>query len=349
MVDFKEPRELIPLLPAARDMLASEAHRLHHAAWHDVRGQWQDLSDGKRNAIRHLGWQPGHGIERPALSRGSPIVDNGSGEDFLFMHRQMIGAVRALYDQAGETPIASWRAIPAPGGPQDDGFEIPPNWSQPDEPTRRRLEALKSDTFFWTAMRGWDRQFKNAAYLSGLSLGALGSILEFTVHNDMHMRWSSAPRDPASGDVVPDGRSATDFDPRWSHPGYDFLGEFYSSHVNPVFWRLHGWVDDRIDDWFAAHEAAHPVDVERTTIDGIDWFKPGRWVSSQEPWASPKAPADSTHHGHHGHSPSGPHAHLDPEEMKKVISILYADEGPKLLALNRSLRAPPRATWFLEG
>lgn len=346
MDEFKEPRELIPLLPAAREMLASEAHRLHHAAWHDVRGQWLDLSDAKKDAIRKLGWQPGHSVERPALREGAPIADNGSGEDFLFMHRDMIGAVRALYDAADQKPIAGWGAVPSPGGPVEQGFAIPLNWKQSSEPTMRRLEALKSDIYFWTAMRGWDRQFKNAAFLSAISLGALGATLEFTAHNDMHMRWSSAPRDPATGEVVPDGRLATDFDPKWSSPEYDFLGEFYSSHVNPVFWRLHGWVDERIEDWFAAHETAHPGEVKRAGVGSVEWFAPGRWVSSEEPWARPKP-----HHGgghHHGHSGAGGHhSDLDPAVMKKVIEILYAREGAEMLTLDRAAAAPARATWFL--
>ena len=348
MTDFKEPRELIPLLPVARDMLASETHRLHHAVWHDVRGQWLGLSDAKKEAIRKLGWQPGHGTERPALRKGAPITDNGSGEDFLYMHREMIGAVRAIYEAAGEAAIASWGAPPAPGGASEQGFDIPPNWEQPNQPTMRRLEALKSDVFFWTAMRGWDRQFKNAAYLSTLSLGALGATLEFTAHNDMHMRWSSAPRDPATGDVVPDGREPTDLDPKWSHPDYDFLGEFYSSHVNPVFWRLHGWVDDRMEDWFAAHEAAHPGEVKRITLNGVSWFEPGAWVSAEEPWAKPKAHGSGHEHGHGGHEHGGPHSGLDPAAMKEVIAILYAEEDPHLLVLDRVPRARPRATWFLQ-
>ena len=339
MNDFKEPREIIPLIPAALDMLASETHRLHHAAWHDVRGQWLSLSEAKKEAIRKLGWQPGHRVERAAVRKGAPIADNGSGEDFLYMHRHMIGMVRSIYEQAGAPPIASWGAVPPPGGPSDQGFAIPPNWTQSDAPTMRRLEALKSEVYFGTARRGWDRQFKNAAYLSSLSLGALGATLEFTAHNDMHMRWTSAPRDPQTGDIVPDGRLPTDFDAKWSRPEYDFLGEFYSSHVNPVFWRLHGWVDDRIEDWFAAHEIAHPGEVERMEVGEITWFKPGRWVSAEEPWAMPKVD-----HGHHaGH---GGHGNLDPEVMKEVIRTLYAEEDKHLLRLERTVPAA-RATWFL--
>ena len=58
-------------------------------------------------------------------------------------------------------------------------------------------------------------------------------------------------------------RDTFDFDPMWDDPKYDYLGEFYSSHVNPLFWRLHGWVDDRIEDWFNAHESMQPGEIER--------------------------------------------------------------------------------------
>ena len=30
--------------------------------------------------------------------------------------------------------------------------------------------------------------------------------------------------------------------------------DFYSSHVNPLFWGLHEWIDDRIDDWFKIYK-----------------------------------------------------------------------------------------------
>jgi len=50
-------------------------------------------------------------------------------------------------------------------------------------------------------------------------------------------------------------------DPEWEKkfsklfddPAYDYLGGTYSSHVNPVFFRVHGWVDDRIQTWLDAH------------------------------------------------------------------------------------------------
>ena len=49
----------------------------------------------------------------------------------------------------------------------------------------------------------------------------------------MHVRWSgSPPNDPNSADV-----------------NNDWLFSAWSSHVNKTFWKLHGWIDDRIGDW----------------------------------------------------------------------------------------------------
>ena len=45
-----------------------------------------------------------------------------------------------------------------------------------------------------------EKLFKRQSYLSALSLGALGNLLEFTIHNQMHMRWSSISRDPTNND-----------------------------------------------------------------------------------------------------------------------------------------------------
>jgi len=60
-------------------------------------------------------------------------------------------------------------------------------------------------------------------------------------------------RDPTNNQPL--ARDPFDFDDKWNNPKYDYLGEFYSSYVNPIFWRLRGWVDDRIEDWYNAHEA----------------------------------------------------------------------------------------------
>ena len=40
---------------------------------------------------------------------------------------------------------------------------------------------------------------------------------------------------------------------RGDSPAYNWLGDTYSSHVNSLFWKIHGWVDDRIEDWKTAN------------------------------------------------------------------------------------------------
>ena len=62
-----------------------------------------------------------------------------------------------------------------------------------------------------------------------MTLGQLGSKLEYTIHNAMHLRWAS---DPAvfRPSVFP--TNAENIDLRWDDPTYDYLADTYSSHVN---------------------------------------------------------------------------------------------------------------------
>ncbi|WP_419580920.1 hypothetical protein [Stieleria magnilauensis] len=198
----------------------------------------------------------------------------------------------------------------------------------------RRIRALKSDEYFWSRMQWWDREFKNPERLARLTLGQLGALLEYSIHNDMHMRWASIPRLP-DGTKVPLGRSVGDIDSRWANSSNDFLGDFYSSHVNPVFWRLHGWVDDRIEDWFAAHEAAHPGEVQRTDVGGLPWFQSENWVEHDQPWAKPQQG-------------------FDVDTMKQVVHLLFPPPEPRArasMAASEDARQPSMksATEFFFG
>jgi hypothetical protein len=160
----------------------------------------------------------------------------------------------------------------------------------------------------------------------------MGALIEWTIHNDMHMRWTSEPQDPITGAKVPSGRNALDLDPKWDDPKYDSLSEPYSSLANPVFWRLHGWVDDRIEDWFAAHESAHPGEVQRREYGGVNWFEQGKWVLLDSPWSEPEQG-------------------LDVEIMEVVNYIVFSPESANLTVtatdvMKTNLRAGPRVQWF---
>jgi hypothetical protein len=333
--DFLESRDVIPIPKSILEMLASRQHRLYHLVWHTVRNNWNDPDTipGKiKPEIDKLHWAP----PRPVLSAaGDPLPGNGSGEDFLFMHRQMLLAV----NKGLATPIPRWATIPAPGllviepdfsahpvhlPPPGNpaGYNVPDAWVVPgDDVTTQRLASLKSAEFYWSRMLWWDRRYKDPAYLASLSLGELGTLLEWTVHNDMHMRWASIPRNPDDQTPLPSGRPDGDIHRMWDKPIYDHLGDQYSSHVNPVFWRLHGWVDDRIEDWFAARTVAHPDSLERIEVMGVPWFK-GAGVAVGMPWTGPMDMAQMMSTMTHSSS-------KDIKDMERVIELIFPKQQRK--------------------
>lgn len=228
--------------------------RLHYYLWHRLRNTWQRLSEDERRCVRDINpeWVP----PRPALDAAlRPLRDNCSGEDFLFMHRRMIAFANRLLARCGDASyprVEGWRRVPTP---DDADFPVP---EFPDS----ELEELKSVEYFECFISPWARRYTDPQYLGCVTLGQLGSDIEFTVHDDLHMRWAAPSAvgyrsAAAAGGVIGE---------RWDSPAYDYLGDTYSSHVNPLFWSIHGWIDDRVEDWKRAHH-----------IEGeIQWR--GRWV-----------------------------------------------------------------------
>lgn len=251
--------------------MSQRRQRFHHYLWHRVRNAWLRLDDSERAAIRQIdpGWVP----PRPALGRTRrPLRDNDSGEDFLFMHRRMLARVNTILAQAGDphyTRVEGWKRLPPPG---DSDYPVP---EFPDS----GLEEVKSDEYFEQYVAPWERQYTDPDYLRGVTLGQLGSDLEFTIHNDLHMRWAA----PSPIGYRPNTVVAAEIDAKWDAPAYSYLGDTYSSHVNPIFWKLQGWVDDRIEDWKRAHGIVGEIG----------------WVGD---WLGPEA-----HDRHLDHGPS-PHA-----------------------------------------
>jgi hypothetical protein len=316
---------------------------------------WYILDEESKNKIRELGWY----LERPPFTkplhpteRGFLNLSNGAGEDFLFMHRKMIRMIRMEYESNGVPYIQSWKtaSLPLPDTPQfvysekDDSsnpgkkiFEFSPTESgnmvplpqfDPKDERNNAIDFRKSSEFFYNVMRNMARIFSNSTVLSTLSLGALGNLIEFTIHGWMHIRWANYGEallpDPKTGELKP--RDTFDFDSRWDDPKYDYLGEFYSSHVNPLFWRLHGWVDDRIEDWFNAHESTKPGEIERHELNGVSWFKPGKWVQVEKPFYWPE---DMNNHLHNMHNDNNEQKIV--EDIKKVMDIIKASRDAFVL------------------
>ncbi|MGV6476976.1 pyoverdine maturation tyrosinase PvdP [Azotobacter vinelandii] len=342
---FTASRERLSYVPELKAWLVSPGHRLFHQVWHACRDRWHRLESTQRQGLRALGWQAGPlGKERDA--RGKHRHRNGSGEDFLFMHRDMLIRARAMQD------LRSWTSLPPPRpyighGIQAfvdymanlDGFSVPPAWEvQGDESFNRWLYYIKSSEGYYGDFQAWEAQYRDPEYLSTLCLGELGSRIELGIHDWLHMRWASIPRDPNSGLPMPFGRGSADFAEHWYRPGNDYLGDPFSSHVDPVFWSFHGWIDDRIEDWFLAHEQTHPGQVVRKTIDGVPWFAPGPWVRVAEPWLGPARAGC----GAWGRSNRGDGGELDMETMKLALRIVFADEEEAERLEDRV----PRRPWY---
>ena len=278
--------------PTVKQQLAKRKIRLQHLLYHALRNSWHFLSDTQRTAIRSLGWAPprpsrfyqewlSHPEQRQ--TPGPWAIHNGSGEDFLYMHREMIAMTNQFLQKEGKDPVASWSkedSLPAPDGELCADEKVPPAWEvrsssgRPISGFTTRLREVKSSSYFYSRMLWWEQQFRDYRYLKTLTLGELGSRMEMSIHNDMHLRWSSESH----------LRDESDIDPRWDAPGYDTLLDEYSSHVNPLFWRLHSWIDNRIHDW----AEAHGTDVQPTILpNGLPWFKPGPWVEVSDPWTGP--------------------------------------------------------------
>jgi hypothetical protein len=265
-------REDYPLPTEVATMMAKREHRMHHWLWHEVRNSWNRYPRDIQRRIDALGWRP----PRPVMDgSNNPDLKNDSGEDFLYMHRQMIADVNRILSEVGDPNyrrVQGWMMPPPPG---DRSYPVPPAWFDPEgqgpgQTPIASLERTKSDVFYQKRFQSWQRAFRDPTVLRTMSLGALGVMIEITIHNAMHLRWAAFPGsvrpdplqktgdiDPTGGDVIPT---------EWDDPQYDFLADTYSSHVNPIFWKLHGWIDDRIEDWKIANG-----------VFGNDFWK-GTWV-----------------------------------------------------------------------
>lgn len=145
-------------------------------------------------------------------------------------------------------PVTGWKTIPAPG---DRDWPVPMTYTIPGSPsTTNAIYQRKTLAYYNNNIKPTEDFFKDPVQLRSMTLGQLGSRIENTIHNWLHLRFSANStvgfRPGASG-AIPQ------IDTRWDNASYNWLGDTYSSHVNPVFWKLHGWVNDRIIDWARAN------------------------------------------------------------------------------------------------
>lgn len=239
---------MIPVIPTqVVAEMAQRRRRVHQYLWHRLRKSWLRLTEDERRAIRDINpaWVP----SRPALDvTRRPLRDNDSGEDFLFWHRRLIAIADGNLKSVGDPSyprVEGWRRVPPPG---DADYPVP------DFP-ESELDEVKSARYFEQVIAPCERLYTDVDYLRGVTLGQLGSDLEFTIHGAMHLRWAA----PSPVGYRPSTATVEEVGREWDAPAYDYLGDTYSSHVNPLFWKIHGWVEDRVGDWKRAHRITSEI------------------------------------------------------------------------------------------
>ena len=227
-----------------RAEFGQRAHRLAHYMWHASRNSYARPTTTAldRRNIDQMGWTP----PRPILYGQNGATDfertaaTGAGEDFLYMHRIMIDQLRAAIEAKGLRMYDSWKLIPRP---QDPDFPLRVSsieTSDQSEEGYRRIARL-------------EQNYQSQSIGDFSTLSQLGTYLEMTVHNALHTRWSAplSGARPVQDDPVT-RNSVTRANWVWDDESYDHLSDTYAAHVNPIFWRIHGWVDDRINEWLKA-------------------------------------------------------------------------------------------------
>lgn len=255
-----------------RAFWARPAVRLHHYLWHMVRFSGvAGLSPADAKAFSAAGFGA-----PPRLSPRSGSPDAGAGIDFLGMHREMMATTRSIATKLG-VPYRPTGWDPIPFDHSD------PVWPMPAV----NLSSLSKQKSRTLAMKALSESLRDSAKLATVSLDELGSSIETGIHGWMHMHWADAE----PGNL---------FD---TAPSNDWLGFFFTSQVNPIFWKLHGWVDACIDAWEKA--------------------KPGRNAASElaGAWLGPVPRASSFSNGHE-------HGLLTDELASELIAGLTAPTEP---------------------
>lgn len=225
-------------------MLATRVNRLKHVLWHYGSGGLDSQMKTEIDKAFGPGWSSPN-PECPAPKADSAADDyNAVGENFLYMHRAMRNAVNEVLRGKEQKCIGGWTEIPSK---ETRGWPVPGGTSRSGAKSDAALEFMQE----------WYKMMRNPVWLKKHSLSQLGQLIESTIHNNMHMRWADDQKGNIDTNFPFNKKFLTDdkFPPRWKADAEsnDYLGNPYSAHVNPHFWKLHGLVDDMIDHWAKAN------------------------------------------------------------------------------------------------
>lgn len=277
--------------------MARREMRLHQLLWREIRRYWNQYPREVQDKITELGWAP----PRPSADENeAPIFDNDAGEDFFYLNRQLIRRVNRILDQVGDADypyVEGWMSIPGPDNPD---YPVPPAWLDPGSHpiVNRYMSRIKTDFIYRRNLLSWERTFTDPSFLERVSLGMLGGLLDYYLMNPFRRRWAEAP-----GAMRPavNPEEASSIGTEWDDPRYDYLSDYYSMQVNPIYWRFAGWIDDRLEEWKYANG-----------VFGDDFWV-GTWVGVLPEAAPPAAQTDA---------PATPQAETGASTLDEVARVL---------------------------
>ena len=224
--------------PATLASLSLPGLRTRLYLWHEIRASWVWYDQPTKDAIAAQGWTPPRPSRQkpPIFGPGgySPILDNDSGEDFLYLTRNLIDTT------VGVPP--PFKTLPR----QDDPPAVPPEWLSGDTALDGVFQPY-AKSHGKNPMYETEALVSNDSWLKSVSLRQLGVTLEFELSNLMHIRWSALgekgfrPTDP--------NHPADKIDSKYNASDYASLADPYSSHVHPVFWQFRSWMNERVKQW----------------------------------------------------------------------------------------------------
>lgn len=241
-----ETRNHSLLLDDVVNMLSSKEHRDWHYYWHSIRRELSfDLNNlppsiERLEGLVQLGW-----IElsetKNSYSKAdfTDFIKNHSaggklaGEDFLYMHRQMIKMLQVEQGAKGKSCIAPWHKIP--NSLLDEEWPVPRAVYFSEQKKNIQYEQMELEAILFLA-----QNLQDESYLKTVSLNRLGIDIEDRIHGKLHILYAS-PFSQCINSMEDNSIECSD------------LSHDRSSHVNKYFWKLHGFIDQLIGDWLKAN------------------------------------------------------------------------------------------------
>ncbi len=262
----------VPVPAEVRAYMQRRAWGYAHDRWHKER-LWDMQSEALRTRYLADGF-------RPFDKRAQGVT--GSGLEFLAMHRHMFRELRARFPAYAEL----WRGWPS----------IPRGRESPLLPVAARAD-LSADAL--TALDRLESEAGLASFASDDELGFYIWTNRLVVADVVGPLTPPVAQnaDPAAG--IHD----TTLHQRWGNTRSDVnLSEFSLTHENYIFWKMHGWIDERWALWRRAKGLPETDDTIEAVIEAQSAeMHESAAVKSEEV----RAELEAGGHGGAGHAATG--------------------------------------------